>query len=173
MGAQPDDFAEFYEASYGRMVALVTAIVGDRQQAEDIAQEAFARALARWPQIARYDLPEAWVRRVALRLTVDARRRLRRALQLSAWLTAGQRGGEQPPDPLASTALTVALMRLPVAQRQVIVLYYLADLPVDDIARDTAVSVGTVRNRLAAARRRLERELTDFDEAEKEVPSAR
>jgi RNA polymerase sigma factor (sigma-70 family) len=64
-------------------------------------------------------------------------------------------------------------MRLPVAQRQVIVLYYLADLPVDDIARDTAVSVGTVRNRLAAARRRLERELTDFDEAEKEVPSAR
>jgi RNA polymerase sigma-70 factor (ECF subfamily) len=173
VGAQPDDFAEFYEASYGRMVALVTAIVGDRQQAEDIAQEAFARALARWPQIARYDLPEAWVRRVALRLTVDARRRLRRALQLSAWLTAGQRGGEQPPDPLASTALTVALMRLPVAQRQVIVLYYLADLPVDDIARDTAVSVGTVRNRLAAARRRLERELTDFDEAEKEVPSAR
>jgi RNA polymerase sigma factor (sigma-70 family) len=173
VGAQPDDFAEFYEASYGRMVALVAAIVGDRQQAEDIAQEAFARALARWPQIARYDLPEAWVRRVALRLTVDARRKLRRALQLSAWLTAGQRGREQPADPLASTALTVALMRLPVAQRQVIVLYYLADLPVDDIARDTAVSVGTVRNRLAAARRRLERELTDFDEAEKEVPSAR
>jgi RNA polymerase sigma factor (sigma-70 family) len=173
VGAQPDDFAEFYEASYGRMVALVAAIVGDRQQAEDIAQEAFARALARWSQISRYDLPEAWVRRVALRLTVDARRKLRRALQLSAWLTAGQRGREQPPDPLASTALSVALMRLPVAQRQVIVLYYLADLPVDDIARDTAVSVGTVRNRLAAARRRLERELTDFGEAEKEVPSAR
>ena len=59
-----DDFAEFYEASYRRMVALVAAIVGDRYQAEDIAQEAFA-ALTRWQRIARYDAPEAWVRRVA------------------------------------------------------------------------------------------------------------
>jgi DNA-directed RNA polymerase specialized sigma24 family protein len=39
-----DDFAEFYEASYRRMVALVTAMTGDQNQAEDIAQEAFARA---------------------------------------------------------------------------------------------------------------------------------
>jgi len=40
-----DDFAEFYQASYVRVVALVAAVVGDRQQAGDIAQEAFARAL--------------------------------------------------------------------------------------------------------------------------------
>ena len=66
---QTDDFEEFYEASYRRVVALVAAIVGDRHQAEDIAQEAFSRALTRWPRVARYDLPEAWVRRVALRLT--------------------------------------------------------------------------------------------------------
>jgi hypothetical protein len=75
--AQHDDFAEFYEASYGRMVALVAAIVGDRSQAEDIAQEAFSRALTRWQRVARYDLPEAWVRKVALRLTIDATRRTR------------------------------------------------------------------------------------------------
>ena len=52
-----DDFAEFYEASYGRVVALVAAIAGERHQAEDIAQEAFARALTRWSRVARYDLP--------------------------------------------------------------------------------------------------------------------
>jgi RNA polymerase sigma factor (sigma-70 family) len=171
--AQHDDFAEFYEASYGRMVALVAAMVGDRQQAEDIAQEAFARALTRWPQVARYDLPEAWVRRVALRLTADARRRLRRAVALTAWLAAGQRGRGQPPAPLASTALSLALLRLPLPQRQVIVLYYLADLPVDDIARDCGVSAGTVRNRLAAARQRLERELKEPDESQWGVPNAR
>jgi RNA polymerase sigma-70 factor (ECF subfamily) len=168
--AYQDDFAEFYEASYGRMVALVAAMVGDRDQAEDIAQEAFSRALTHWPHVARYDLPEAWVRRVALRLTVDAGRRMRRAVRLSARLAAGQRGRSQPRDPLAATALSVALLRLPLPQRQVVVLYYLADLSTEEIARDCGVSAGTVRTRLAAARRRLEHELTERDE---EVPNAR
>ncbi len=165
-----DDFAEFYRASYRRMVALVAAMTGDQGQAEDIAQEAFARALTRWPQVARYDLPEAWVRRVAIRLTVDAVRRARRAGRLSALLAAGQRGPAQHHDPLAATALSVALLRLPLPQRQVLVLHYLADLTVEEIARDCGVSASTVRNRLAAARDRLERELKERDE---EVPRAR
>jgi RNA polymerase sigma-70 factor (ECF subfamily) len=155
-----EDFTEFYQASYGRVVALVAAVVGERHQAEDIAQEAFARALTRWSRVARYDLPEAWVRRVALRLTIDAHRRTRRAALLSRRL-AGPRG--EVADPLAATALSVALMRLPLPQRQAVVLYYLADLPVNDIARDCGVSVSTVRTRLAAARQRLERELADSD----------
>jgi RNA polymerase sigma-70 factor (ECF subfamily) len=172
--AHHDDFAEFYEASYRRMVALIAAMTGDRCLAEDIAQEAFARALTRWPQVARYDLSEAWVRRVAIRLTVDAGRRMRRAVRLSAQLAAGQRGGAHEArgsgDPLAVTALSVALLRLPLPQRQAVVLRYLADLPVEEIARDCGVSPSTVRNRLAAARDRLEHELKDSDE---EVPHAR
>ena len=174
MPVQTDDFGEFYEASYRRVVGLVAAIVGDRQQAEDIAQEAFSRALARWHRVARYELPEAWVRRVALRLTVDAARRARRARIMSTLLAAGQRGASSDRydahDPLQATALSVALMRLPLPQRQVLVLYYLADLPVDDIARDCGISVGTVRARLAAARHRLRRELTESDE---ELPNVR
>jgi Sigma-70 region 2 len=114
---QTEDFAEFYEASYRRVVALVAAIVGDRHQAEDIAQEAFSRALTRWQRVARYDLPEAWVRRVALRLTVDATRRMHRARIMSVLLAAGQRGASgrryDPHDPLEVTALSLALMRLP------------------------------------------------------------
>jgi RNA polymerase sigma-70 factor (ECF subfamily) len=172
--ANHDDFAEFYQASYGRMVGLVAALVGDRHQAEDIAQEAFSRALTRWQRLARYDLPEAWVRRVALRLTVDASRRMNRTRIMSVLLAVGQRGAAgdryDPHDPLEATALSVALMRLPLPQRQVLVLYYLADLPVEDIARDCGISVSTVRTRLAAARHRLYRELQESDE---EVPNAR
>lgn len=126
MPAEHDDFAEFYAASYGRVVAVVAAIVGERHQAEDIAQEAFSRALTRWPRIASYDQPEAWVRRVALRLTIDASRRMRRAASLSMRLAAGQRGSpglHDPGDPLAATALSVALIRLPLAHWQVLVLY--------------------------------------------------
>jgi RNA polymerase sigma-70 factor, ECF subfamily len=172
--AQDDaDFAEFYEASYGRVVAVVAAIVGERAQAEDIAQEAFSRALIRWQRLARYDVPEAWVRRVALRLTIDAARRTRRARLLPSLLAAGLRGAasdrHNPDDPLEATALSVALMQLPLPQRQVLVLYYLADLPMEDIARDCGISVSTVRNRLGAARHRLHRELLESDE---EVPHA-
>lgn len=143
-------------------------MMGDRHQAEDIAQEAFARALARWPRIARYDLPDAWVRRVAIRLTIDAGRRMRRAVLASAVLA--NRQPDDGPDPIAGTELTLALMRLPLAQRQVVVLYYLADLPVHEIARDCGISVGAVRTRLAVAKRRLERELSEDDN---EVPDAR
>jgi RNA polymerase sigma-70 factor (ECF subfamily) len=171
VAAAHDDFTEFYKANYSRVVTLVGAMVGDRHQAEDIAQEAFARALARWPRIARYDLPEAWVRRVSLRLTIDASRRMRRAA-LMAPLLAG-RPREDKSDPLAVTAMTQALMRLPLAQRQVVVLYYLADLPVHEIARDCGISDGAVRARLAVAKRRLERELSEDDKDDKEVPDAR
>ena len=167
--------AMLFRAKYPEMVRLANLLGAD--DPEDIAQEAFARALTRWPRISRYDLPEAWVRRVALRLTIDAGRRMRRAASLSLRLAAGlatdQRGSHDPydpHDPLAATALSVALLRLPMPLRQVLVLYYLADLPVREIARDCGISVGTVRNRLAAARDRLERELQESDRG---VPDAR
>jgi RNA polymerase sigma-70 factor (ECF subfamily) len=160
-----DGFAEFYEANYGRIVALAAAVLGDRHQAEDVAQEAFARALARWPTVGGYDLPEAWVRRVALRLAVDAGRRTQRARRVSARLAAvKRRTAGEPGDLLASTALGVALMRVPLRQREVLVMHYLADLPVEVIARDCGVAVGTVKTRLAAGRQRLERELMECPE---------
>ena len=82
-------------------------------------------------------------------------------------LAAGQRGASgrryDPQDPLEVTALSLALMRLPLAQRQVLVLYYLADLPVDDIARDCGISVGTVKATIFAAKTFLRSALAKKD----------
>jgi DNA-directed RNA polymerase specialized sigma24 family protein len=91
-------FEEFYQASYGRTVALVAAITGSRHEAEDVAQEAYARALARWSRLRGYDLPEAWVRKVALRITIDSGRRLRRNRAAAVRLGAGlqDRGRVRP-----------------------------------------------------------------------------
>jgi DNA-directed RNA polymerase specialized sigma24 family protein len=44
--------------------------------------------------------------------------------------------GPRKPDPVTSTALSSALMRLPIQQRRLLVLYYLADLPADEITGD-------------------------------------
>jgi RNA polymerase sigma-70 factor (ECF subfamily) len=155
------DFEDFYAASYGRVVALVATILGDRHQAEDIAQEAFARALVRWHRVAAYEVPEAWVRQVAMRLTIDAGRRARQALRGLRLLASVP---DHEPDPLDWPAVNLALLKVPLRQRQAIALYYLADLPVDVIARECGIPERTVRSRLAAGRRRLERELSEYPE---------
>jgi RNA polymerase sigma-70 factor (ECF subfamily) len=154
------EFEEFYHANYVRLVEILFAVLGNRQEAEDAVQEAFARAFARWPTLSGYDLPETWVRRVALRIAIDSGRRLRRRITTSARLIAVGRGelGESA-DALAITPVGQALMRLPLRQREALVLHYVADMSVDQISADRGVPSGTVKDRLAAGRRRLEREL--------------
>jgi RNA polymerase sigma-70 factor, ECF subfamily len=157
---QARDFEEFYAANYGKVTALVAAVIGDRNEADDVTQEAFARALARWIRLSRYDLPEAWVRRVALRLAIDSGRRLRRTLRTLPLLRAAERNAEpEPGTALTFTPLGRALTRIPLREREAIVLHYVADLSVEQIAHERGIGVSTVKARLAAGRRRLEREL--------------
>jgi RNA polymerase sigma-70 factor (ECF subfamily) len=165
-----DDFGEFYQANYGRVVAMATAMLGDRREAEDVAQEAFARALARWSRLRRYDQPGAWVRTVALRLAIDSARRVRRGVRATVALAAQRRPDDpEPSDALPFTALGAALRTLPLRERHVIVLHYLADLPVAEIARECGLPSGTVKARLAAGRKRLGQQLGCQPE---EVPGA-
>lgn len=159
------EFEEFYQASYGRVVALLTVIVGDRAEAEDAAQEAFARALLRWSQLRRYEMPEAWIRRVALRLAIDSGRRSRRAARLATRLATGRPSlPPEPGDSLHLSPVGAALQRMPLTEREVLVLHYVAGLPVDAIARERGLPARAVKTRLAAGRRHLEKELTAHTE---------
>jgi RNA polymerase sigma-70 factor (ECF subfamily) len=65
-------FAAFYAGSYRRLLGQLFAVTGDLAEAENVLQEAYARAFARWSRIGGYDLPEAWVRRVAINLAAMA-----------------------------------------------------------------------------------------------------
>jgi hypothetical protein len=103
---QREDFDEFYQANYRRLVAILFAVLGDRDEAEDAVQEAFARAYLRWPRLSSYDLPETWVRRVALRIAIDSGRRWRRRLgTMAKLLEARQPGQAEPSDALPFTPL--------------------------------------------------------------------
>jgi RNA polymerase sigma-70 factor, ECF subfamily len=158
--AEYADFGDFYQGSYSRVVTLVAVLLGDRHEAEDIAQEAFARALGRWPRLRTFDAPEAWVRKVAFRLAIDTSRRIGRQRLLSRLIAgASTRDGPvavPPGEQLQYTEVAAALARLPMTLREVIVLHYVADLPVEQIARECDLSSGTVKSRLAAGRRRLQ-----------------
>ena len=159
-----DDFSAFYRASYGRLVGQLLAITGNLQDAEDAVQEAFARASLRWTRLRDFDVPEAWVRRVAINLAASGLRRARRQLAVLARLV--------PPAPLQAhspeqLALAAALQRLPLRYRQVLVLHYGADLSVEGTARHLGVPTGTVKSRLARGRATLQRQLTGgWEEAE-------
>ncbi len=147
-----DGFAAFYTASYQRLLGQLFAVTGDLAEAENLLQEAYARAFARWAQVRAYDFPEAWVRRVALNLAAMAARRLRR--RAAALL----RLGPPPTVPELSAELLDlhhALRVLPLGQRQAIVLHHLAGLPVEEVARELGLPAGTVKSRLARGRRAL------------------
>ena len=69
-----EEFSAFYAATYQRLLGQLVLLCGDRAEAEDALQEAFARAAVRWHRLRSYEAPEAWVRRVALNLTRMAAR---------------------------------------------------------------------------------------------------
>jgi RNA polymerase sigma-70 factor, ECF subfamily len=148
-----DGFTAFFQGAYPAIVGQLRLLTGDLASAEDVAQEAFTRAAGRWPQLARYDQPEAWVRKTAFRLAVDLLRRAGRQRRLLARL-----GTRREPDPELAPqdqAVVEALQRLPLPQREVLVLHHCLDLPVETVAAQTGVSVGTVKSRLSRGRERL------------------
>jgi RNA polymerase sigma-70 factor (ECF subfamily) len=154
-------FEEFYTGAVGRLLGQLLPVTGDLHEAEEVVQEAFARASVRWSQLQTYDVPEAWVRRVAMNLAADRARSLRR--QARAILKISP-----PPEVLSvsveALALVDALRTLPMRQRQVIVLHHLVDLPVEEVARTLSMREGTVKSLLARGRRALAAKLGEPEE---------
>jgi RNA polymerase sigma-70 factor, ECF subfamily len=153
---------QVYEASYRRLVGQLYGVCGDLGEAEEVVQEAFARAIQHERKFRRADNPEAWLRTVAVNLsrTRWRRRIVGERLQRKAHRTEAQ--PELSPD---HVALVAALRQLPGAQRQVIALHHLADLPVHEVAETVGAPVGTVKARLSRGRARLAELLNEREEA--------
>jgi RNA polymerase sigma-70 factor, ECF subfamily len=146
-------FSSFFREFYPRMVGQLRLLTGDLASAEDVVQEAFVRAASRWRQLARYDQPEAWVRKTAFRLAIDLLRRAARHQGLLARLGARQQEAvELPPE---DRAVIAALQALPLSLREVLVLHHCLDLPVEAVAAQLGLNVGTVKSRLYRGRERL------------------
>jgi RNA polymerase sigma-70 factor, ECF subfamily len=147
-----DDFESFYAAAFHRIAGQLFVVTGDLQDAEDVTQEAFARASVRWSRVRTYDIPEAWVRRVALRLATDRFRQARRRLAALRRLDAEPR---MPAVSVEALALADELRALPLSWRKAIVLHHLVGMPVEEVARTLGVPAGTVKTWLARGRRAL------------------
>ena len=128
---------EVYEASYRRLVAQAYAVAGDRVEAEDAVQEAFARAVAAGDRFRRVDNPEAWLRTVALNVL---RRRWRRAQMFRVLTPRLATPADVPGISEDHVAVVEALRSLPFQQRETLALFYLGDLSVQEIAATLGVA---------------------------------
>src|SRR5690348_17511373 len=83
MEANRPDFAEFYRRSKDECLFTVLVSVGDRDTAQDLVAEAFARAWASWRTVSRHPAPKAWVVRTALNANISWWRRRHREVPVA------------------------------------------------------------------------------------------
>ena len=146
---------DVFTVSYRRLVVQLYGVTGDFDEAEDLVQEAFVRAAAAGRRFDSVANPEAWLRTTAINQHRSRWRKRRNGQRARARMLP-------PRDPEALDAhleIITAMRELPEAQRQVIALHYLADLPVDTIAEELGIPSGTVKSRLSRAREALAAQL--------------
>jgi RNA polymerase sigma factor (sigma-70 family) len=166
------DFTAFYRAEFNSIAALVQSFTGRRDAAEEIAQDAFVIAHARWSKVSGFDRPGAYVRRVALNRAVSGFRRSqaeRRALD-----RMGHRAGattSAAPDAV-DQRLWAQVRALPARQAQVIALTYVEDRSVAQIAEILGTSESSVKTHLQRARTSLAAALADLDPNAPEQPGS-
>ena len=131
-------FVGQFEELFGIAYRASFAILGERSEAEDCAQDALAKALARWSRIEDHATP--WVARVATNTAIDR------------WRKRSRSQPSEPPDgsgdPLAirRADLVRALRALPRRQREAVVLRHLLDLTERETATAMGCSAGTVKS---------------------------
>lgn len=146
------DFSTWYTEQQPAVSGVMLALTGDRQLAEDVTNEAFARAWSKWSSVEAMDSPSGWVYRVAL--NVLRRHLRRRTIEEAIFRREHQRKAIEP-TPLPDEVLWAKVRELPERQRNVLVLRYVADLPEQQIADLMKIRRGTVAATLSAARERL------------------
>jgi RNA polymerase sigma-70 factor (sigma-E family) len=135
-----------YQANAVGLIRLAYVILGDRQAAEDVVQDAFCNLFRRWGHLSHAEGAEYYVRVAVVNACRSAlrRRAVRNRLVLyelpEPSVEAAVLGNEERDE------LIRAVNRLPSRQRETLVLRYYLDLPYDQIATLMGVSLGTVRS---------------------------
>jgi RNA polymerase sigma factor (sigma-70 family) len=147
--------AEFCRLEWARLFGSLVLYMGDRNLAEDLAQETLIRVCQHWSKVRRAASPSAWAHRVAFNLAKSQFRRQavrRRFHRAERWELAAHN-----PDTSTRLAVQGALADLPEPQRRALVLRYFADLSVQQVA----VFMGCPSNTVKTHTRRALESLRD------------
>lgn len=138
-----EEFSEFFTSRFDWARRTAYALCGDWSEAEELAQNAFVKAYAKWPSIRR-ETAVAYVRTIVTRLFLDSRRR-RREDPVEELPERGVGGGYDDPD----AQLHAALRKVPPKQRAALVLRFVHDLSIEQTAAELGCSTGNVKSQTA------------------------
>jgi RNA polymerase sigma-70 factor (ECF subfamily) len=143
-----DEYERVFRSAYWSVVQSTFVVLRDRGRAEEVTQDAFVRLYEKWAGAVAIEHPRAWVRRVAVRNAIRRAQR-ERFVPVAEAVDVESAEGQRDLDLLRAVA------SLPPQQRAAVALYYLEDLPVDEVAHLLEVAPATVRQHLFRARQHL------------------
>ncbi|MDN5856793.1 MAG: SigE family RNA polymerase sigma factor [Actinomycetia bacterium] len=167
--SERNEFDSFVLGAWSRLFRTAYALTGNRADAEDMLQNAFAKAYSNWRKVRRAESPEAYVHRIVANETMTAWRRRWRHVEHST---------DTPPDVTAPShadsvgdrsTMWAAIQALPPRQRAVVVLRYYEDLSEKEIADVLGISPGTVKSQASRALKALHSHLEPVSAAEREA----
>ena len=153
-----DAFALLIEPRLGRLLRTARVVLGNETDAREAVQEALIAAWVGLPGLRKVDRFDAWLNRTLVNRCRDAQRRTMRLREIDiddVGLTIPDEAEAQ----VARSSVLAAFDRLPVEARHILVLRYLHDLALTEIAIQLDIPIGTAKSRLWSARRALERAL--------------
>ena len=157
LAGQTDDFRLLVERHQQSIFRFALGLLGDREEAQDVTQEAF---LAAYANLSGYDSSRAvfstWLFTIARNRCINWLKRNRPIELLNPDAILGHESADPVGRQELSQQLDHALASLPVEQRSAFVLAEIEELPYAEIARIAQTSLGTIKSRIHRAKQRLQ-----------------
>lgn len=151
MGRDDEEYQAFVVARYGSLVRAAVLLGCPRRDAEDAAQEALIRCYGAWARVSAANDPDAYAYRVLVNGISHRRRRRWNDEAPYAEVPEPSAAGDPAVGASVREAVRIALARLTVRHRQVLVLRYFADLSEARTAEILGIPPGTVKSRASRA----------------------
>ena len=150
------------------VINVVYRMSGDRNHAEDAAQEAFVRAWQKLPSYRPVGSFRGWLYRIATNIAIDMLRREKQTEDVDDHLIKDPSSGVEKKimQRQKSEIVKKAVLSLPTASRSVLVLREYESLSYQEIAETSEIPIGTVMSRLNYARKTLRSTLVELLEEE-------
>ena len=149
-----DSFTELCRRYYPAMVAIAHSILGDRHLAEDAAQQAFAKAAVKLPQLKKESRFAGWLAVICRNVAKEMARNVGAGLRVCPTDDLSTIAAESRDDDTAET-VREAISKLSASARELIFLRYYDGMSYEQISAVLAISEQAINGRLRRAKKKM------------------